>query len=63
MILLPEGITVVGTGKHYLDVAETIPGPTTERLGELARERHTYIVAGLYEREGPAIAHHQRHSR
>jgi predicted amidohydrolase len=55
MILLPEGITVVGTGKTYPEIAEAIPGPTTERLGELARRRSTYIVAGIYEREGPAI--------
>ena len=37
VILLPEGITVVGTGKKYADVAEPIPGPTTARLGEMAR--------------------------
>lgn len=55
VILLPEGITVVGTGKSYADVAETIPGPTTERLGALARSRKTYVVAGIYEREGAAI--------
>lgn len=39
LILLPEGITVVGTGKSYAEVAEPIPGPTTLRLGELARHR------------------------
>lgn len=55
VILLPEGITVVGTGKTYADVAESLPGPTTERLGEVAREKNAYIVAGLFEREGPAI--------
>jgi len=55
VILLPEGITVVGTGKHYPDVAESIPGPTTERLAEVAREKHAYIVAGIYERDGAAI--------
>jgi predicted amidohydrolase len=55
VILLPEGITVVGTGKHYPDVAESIPGPTTERLAQVAREKHAYIVAGIYEREGAAI--------
>jgi hypothetical protein len=32
LVLLPEGITVIGTGKHYADVAETIPGPTTRVL-------------------------------
>ena len=55
IILLPEGITVVGTGKKYADVAETIPGPTTARLGDLAKRRHAYIVAGIFEREGAAI--------
>src|SRR5436190_2947869 len=55
VILLPEGITVVGTGKKDPDVAETIPGPTTLRLGEVARKKNSYIVGGIYEREGPAI--------
>jgi predicted amidohydrolase len=55
IILLPEGITVVGTGKKYADVGEPVPGPTTARLGQAARQRKAYIVAGIYEREGQAI--------
>lgn len=55
VILLPEGISVVGTGKSYAAVAETVPGPTTERLGALAVEKRAYVVAGLYERDGGAI--------
>lgn len=55
VILLPEGITVVGTGKTYAEVAESIPGPTTLRLGELARKRSSYVAAGIYEREGPVV--------
>jgi predicted amidohydrolase len=55
IILLPEGITVVGTGKSYADVAEPLPGPTTERLGEVARSKNAWVVAGLFEREAPAI--------
>ena len=55
LILLPEGITLVGTGKKYADVAEPVPGPTTARLGEYARRRGAWIVAGIYEREAPAI--------
>jgi predicted amidohydrolase len=55
VILLPEGITVVGNGKKYADVAETIPGVTTKTLGDLARKRNTYVAAGIYEREGPVI--------
>jgi predicted amidohydrolase len=55
IILLPEGITVVGTGKKYVEVAETVPGPTTARLAELARKRSSYVVAGIYEREGTTV--------
>ena len=55
MILLPEGITVVGTGKDFPEVAETIPGPTTSVLGEIAKKKNSYLVAGMYEREGAAI--------
>jgi predicted amidohydrolase len=55
IICLPEGITVAGTGRSYADVSEPIPGPTTERLGALARELRTYLVAGIYERAAPAV--------
>ena len=55
VILLPEGITVVGTGKSYADVAEAVPGPTTARLAEVARRRGAYVAAGIYEREGTAV--------
>ena len=55
VVLLPEGITVVGTGKSYADVAEAVPGPTTARLGEFARRRKIWLVAGLYEREKQVI--------
>ena len=55
LILLPEGITVVGTNKRYADVAETIPGPTTATLGDLARKRKAYVAAGIYEREGQVV--------
>ena len=55
VILLPEGVTVVGTGKQYSEVAETIPGPTTTKLGEMARAKKAYVVAGIIEREGIAM--------
>jgi predicted amidohydrolase len=55
IVLLPEGITVIGTGKSYVDVSETVPGPTTERLAQVAKRRSTYIAAGLYEREGHTV--------
>jgi predicted amidohydrolase len=55
LIVLPEGITVVGTGKSYVEVAETVPGPTTEKLGELARRHKAWVAAGIYERDGRAV--------
>jgi predicted amidohydrolase len=58
VILLPEVINLVGTektGKKAVGVAEPVPGPTTERLAEVARLRRSYIAASLYEREGRAI--------
>ncbi len=41
--------------EEYTDVAETIPGPTTARLGEAAKRHASYLIAGLYEREGATI--------
>lgn len=55
IVCLPEGITVVGIEKSYLEVAESVPGLTTDFLSALAKEHHMYIVAGLYEREGPVV--------
>lgn len=55
LVCLPEGITVVGTGMTYAEASESVPGPTTERLGRLARQLRTYVVAGLYERIGNVI--------
>jgi predicted amidohydrolase len=55
LILLPEGISVVGNGRKFADVAEEIPGPTTATLASLARAKNSYIAAGIYEREGAAI--------
>jgi predicted amidohydrolase len=56
VILLPEGITVVGTAKTYVEVADTLPdGPTVRALSEAARRKKAYIAAGIYEREGHVV--------
>jgi predicted amidohydrolase len=55
IVCLPEGITIVGNGLTYAQVAEAVPGPTTEHLGALARRLHVWIVAGLYERAGARL--------
>jgi N-carbamoylputrescine amidase len=39
------------------DLAEPIPGPTTQRLGDLARELNVVIEASLFERRAPGIYH------
>ncbi|MDX9741483.1 MAG: carbon-nitrogen hydrolase [Gammaproteobacteria bacterium] len=39
------------------DLAESIPGPGTERLGELAAETGTVIVGSLFERRAPGLYH------
>ena len=43
---------------HLLfDLAEPIPGPTTHRLGDVARELKVTIIASLFERRAPGIYH------
>src|SRR6202012_1813866 len=39
------------------DLAEPIPGPSTNRLAEIARECHVVIVASLFERRAPGLYH------
>lgn len=55
VLCLPEGITVIGTGKRLAEVGEPVPGPTTRTLGELAARLNCYLVAGLFERVGDAV--------
>ena len=39
------------------DLAETVPGPTTETLGKVAKARGVVIVASLFERRAPGVYH------
>jgi N-carbamoylputrescine amidase len=39
------------------DLAEPIPGPTTERLAAAAREHGVVLVASLFERRAPGLYH------
>ncbi len=55
LVVLPETLTYYGTGKKMDECAETIPGPSTEYFGKLAKQHDLYIVAGLVERDGKAI--------
>jgi len=42
---------------HLFDLAESIPGPSTHKLGELARELRVAIVASLFERRAAGLYH------
>ena len=39
------------------DLAEPIPGPSTKRLGAVAREENVTVIASLFERRAPGLYH------
>ena len=55
LVVLPETLTYYNTGLRMEQVAEPIPGPSTDYFGELAKRHNLYIVAGLVERAGHLI--------
>jgi deaminated glutathione amidase len=59
LVVLPEVWTGLGysTPTAYKEIAEPIPGPTTEKLARLAREFGFYIVGSLYEDAGGGVLH------
>src|ERR1035441_8523295 len=42
---------------HLFDLAEPIPGPSTTKLAEVAREARVIIVASLFERRAAGLYH------
>jgi len=42
---------------RLFDLAEAIPGPSTEQLAQVAREARVAIVASLFERRAPGLYH------
>ena len=42
---------------EMFDMAETIPGPSTERFGALAKECGVVIVTSLFEKRAPGLYH------
>jgi len=42
---------------RLFDLAESIPGPSTQKLAEVAREARVVIVASLFERRAPGLYH------
>ena len=53
LVCFPE-LALVGYSTHaeVLKAAQPIPGPATDRLAEIARQRNVYISAGMAERDG-----------
>jgi len=42
---------------ELFDLAEPVPGPTTQHLGEIARAEGVAVVASLFERRAPGVYH------
>jgi deaminated glutathione amidase len=59
LVVLPEVWTGLGysTENAYREIAEPIPGPTTERLAELARRYRLYITGSMYEDAGGGVCY------
>ncbi len=62
LVLFPECCTTIGVpsepGKgreRYETWAETVPGPTTDRMAELADKHNMYVVVPLIERDGDRL--------
>jgi N-carbamoylputrescine amidase len=44
--------------EHALfDLAESIPGPSTQRIAAIAREEGVVVIASLFERRAPGLYH------
>ncbi|MDF3054663.1 MAG: acyltransferase [Gammaproteobacteria bacterium] len=61
LVLLQElhtGLYFCQTENHDMfDLAESIPGPSTQTLGQLAKELNIVIVSSLFERRAPGLYH------
>ena len=51
LVVLGETIPYVGVKKQPHEVAESVPGPTTDYFASLAKQHQIHIVVGLYERD------------
>jgi N-carbamoylputrescine amidase len=61
LVCLPELFRTHYMGQredHALfDLAEAVPGPTTETLGTVAKELSVVVIASLFERRAPGLYH------
>jgi predicted amidohydrolase len=55
LVCFPElALTGYATSKTIVDYAQTVPGPATGKLAEIARSHNVYVSAGMAEKEGDA---------
>ena len=55
LVVLGETLTFPYTNKSYAELAEPMPGPSTDFFGAIAKKHGFYIVVGLLERDGPLV--------
>jgi predicted amidohydrolase len=55
LVLLPEAITSIGTGLDVVGAAQEATGPAFRAFAAKAREHHTYVVYGAYEKQGDSV--------
>ena len=56
-IQLPEYFNFYGSARHFEDVSETVPGPTTRRFADVARERGVTVHLGSVLETSPLARH------
>jgi len=55
LVCLPECFPTVGVEGEPMELAETVPGPTTDAAAKRAREHRAYIICPLKRREGKRV--------
>jgi N-carbamoylputrescine amidase len=61
IVILPELFTTLyfcqEENHDYFELAESVPGPTTDAMAKLAGELGVVIIASLFERRAPGLYH------
>ncbi len=55
LVVLGETVPSVGVERKLAELAEPVPGPTTDYFGELARKNNLHLVLSLHERVGHLV--------
>jgi predicted amidohydrolase len=53
LVALPEYVSYLGPKERFNEIAEPIPGPTTECFAELARRHAIYLLGGSIHERSP----------